>query len=152
MVWWCGGVVVWWCGFFITDNNTTLGLHWVNLGCGNNAKFSGHYVCPRTETVRAHALRSHQFILTVTILTISFPNFCFMLFCWYAEIISKLCLLLKIKLNFCEKFTKPWSPAFFSIAILLYPVCPNSFQSAANFFCHGNRLVYLITIISQPFR
>ena len=26
----------------------------------NNAKFSGHYVCPRTETVRAHALRSHQ--------------------------------------------------------------------------------------------
>ena len=27
----------------------------------NNAKFSGHYVYPRTETVRAHALRSHQF-------------------------------------------------------------------------------------------
>ena len=26
----CGGVVV-----FITDNNTTLGLHWVTLGCGN---------------------------------------------------------------------------------------------------------------------
>ena len=26
----------------------------------NNAKFSGHYVYPRTETVRAHALRSHQ--------------------------------------------------------------------------------------------
>ena len=26
----------------------------------NNAKFSGHYVCPRTETVREHALRSHQ--------------------------------------------------------------------------------------------
>ena len=29
----------------------------------NNAKFSGHYVCPRTETVREHALRSHQFII-----------------------------------------------------------------------------------------
>ena len=28
----------------------------------NNAKFSGHYVYPRTETVRAHALRSHQHI------------------------------------------------------------------------------------------
>ena len=26
----------------------------------NNAKFSGHYVYPRTETVCAHALRSHQ--------------------------------------------------------------------------------------------
>ena len=26
----------------------------------NNAKFSGHYVCPRKETVRAHALHSHQ--------------------------------------------------------------------------------------------
>ena len=26
----------------------------------NNAKFSGHYVCPRTETVREHALRLHQ--------------------------------------------------------------------------------------------
>ena len=26
----------------------------------NNAKFSGHYVYPRTESVRAHALRSHQ--------------------------------------------------------------------------------------------
>ena len=30
----------------------------------NNAKFSGHYVYPRTETVRAHALRSHQNIKT----------------------------------------------------------------------------------------
>ena len=29
----------------------------------NNAKFSGHYVYPRTETVRAHALRSHQLII-----------------------------------------------------------------------------------------
>ena len=29
----------------------------------NNAKFSGHYVYPRTETVRAHALRSHQYTL-----------------------------------------------------------------------------------------
>ena len=28
----------------------------------NNAKFSGHYVYPRTETVRAHALGSHQHI------------------------------------------------------------------------------------------
>ena len=28
----------------------------------NNAKFSGHYVCPRMETVREHALRSHQFV------------------------------------------------------------------------------------------
>ena len=27
----------------------------------NNAKFNGHYVCPRTETVREHALRSHQY-------------------------------------------------------------------------------------------
>ena len=26
----------------------------------NNAKFCGHFVCPRTETVREHALRSHQ--------------------------------------------------------------------------------------------
>ena len=26
----------------------------------NNAKFSGHYVCPRTHKVRLHALRSHQ--------------------------------------------------------------------------------------------
>jgi hypothetical protein len=37
--WWCGGVVVvvvwWWCGFF-TDYNTTLGLCWVALGCGNS--------------------------------------------------------------------------------------------------------------------
>ena len=28
----------------------------------NNAKFSGHYVYPRTETVGAHALRSHQLV------------------------------------------------------------------------------------------
>ena len=28
----------------------------------NNAKFSGHYVCPRMQNVRAHALRSHQFM------------------------------------------------------------------------------------------
>ena len=27
----------------------------------NNAKFSGHYVYPRMETVRPHALRSHQY-------------------------------------------------------------------------------------------
>ena len=27
----------------------------------NNAKFSGHYVCPRTHNVRAHAISSHQF-------------------------------------------------------------------------------------------
>ena len=27
----------------------------------NNAKFSGHYVRPRTHNVRSHALRSHQF-------------------------------------------------------------------------------------------
>ena len=27
----------------------------------NNAKFSGHYVCPRTETVREHALPSHEY-------------------------------------------------------------------------------------------
>ena len=26
----------------------------------NNAKFSGHYVQPRTHNVRVHALRSHQ--------------------------------------------------------------------------------------------
>ena len=26
----------------------------------NNAKFSGHYVCPRTHNVRAHSLCSHQ--------------------------------------------------------------------------------------------
>ena len=26
----------------------------------NNAKFSGHYVRPRTHNVRAHELRSHQ--------------------------------------------------------------------------------------------
>ena len=25
-----------------------------------NAKFSGHYVCPRTQNVRAHALHLHQ--------------------------------------------------------------------------------------------
>ena len=31
----------------------------------NNAKFSGHYVCPRTDTVREHALRSHQFRASV---------------------------------------------------------------------------------------
>jgi len=30
----------------------------------NNAKFSGHYVYPRTETVRAHALRSHQLTIS----------------------------------------------------------------------------------------
>ena len=42
-VWWCGGVVVvvWWCGGgggggFFTDYNTTLRLHQVTLGCGNN--------------------------------------------------------------------------------------------------------------------
>ena len=28
----------------------------------NNAKFSGHYVCPHTETMREHALRSHQLV------------------------------------------------------------------------------------------
>ena len=28
----------------------------------NNAKFSGHYVYPLTETVRAHALSSHQYL------------------------------------------------------------------------------------------
>ena len=27
----------------------------------NHAEFSGHYVCPRTENVRAHALCLHQF-------------------------------------------------------------------------------------------
>ena len=27
----------------------------------NNAKFSGHYVCPCTETVRTHALHSHHY-------------------------------------------------------------------------------------------
>ena len=27
----------------------------------NNAKFSSHYVRPRTHNVRVHALRSHQF-------------------------------------------------------------------------------------------
>ena len=27
----------------------------------NNAKFSGHYVCPRMHNIRAHALRLHQF-------------------------------------------------------------------------------------------
>ena len=34
----------------------------------NNAKFSGHYVCPRTHYVRAHTLRSHQYykVLNVT--------------------------------------------------------------------------------------
>ena len=26
----------------------------------NNAKFIGHYVCPRTHNMRAHALRSHH--------------------------------------------------------------------------------------------
>ena len=37
----------------------------------NNAKFSGHYVYPRTETVCAHILRSHQFekLESLTILT-----------------------------------------------------------------------------------
>ena len=29
----------------------------------NNAKFSGHYICPRTQNVCAHALRSHQFLV-----------------------------------------------------------------------------------------
>ena len=33
----------------------------------NNAKFSGHYFYPRTETVRAHALRSHQQVRRNTI-------------------------------------------------------------------------------------
>ena len=32
----------------------------------NNAKFSGHYVCPRTETVREHALRSHQYLKNIS--------------------------------------------------------------------------------------
>ena len=36
---------------------TCVSTHYVRT---NNAKFSGHYVCPCTETVRAHALRSHQ--------------------------------------------------------------------------------------------
>ena len=30
----------------------------------NNAKFSGHYVCPRTHNVAPHALRSHQYCTT----------------------------------------------------------------------------------------
>ena len=29
-------MVVVWCGGFNSDNNTTLGLCWVALGCGNN--------------------------------------------------------------------------------------------------------------------
>ena len=33
----------------------------------NNAKFSGHYVRPRTHNVRAHTLRSHQFLIIVSI-------------------------------------------------------------------------------------
>ena len=33
-------------------------IHYVRT---NNAKFNGHYICPRTQNVRAHALRSHQF-------------------------------------------------------------------------------------------
>ena len=37
-----------------------LGEKYVEGKKKKNAKFSGHYVYPRTETVRAHALRSHQ--------------------------------------------------------------------------------------------
>ena len=37
-----------------------LGEKYVEGKKKNNAKFSGHYVCPRMETVREHALRSHQ--------------------------------------------------------------------------------------------
>ena len=40
----------------------------------NNAKFSGHYVYPRTETVRAHALRSHQFEFKHAILNMRARN------------------------------------------------------------------------------
>ena len=36
----------------------------------NNAKFSGHYVCPRTETVREHALRSHQYRRVIIITSV----------------------------------------------------------------------------------
>jgi hypothetical protein len=38
VVWWW-----WWCGGFFTDYNTTLGLCWVALGCGNRAVLG----CPR---------------------------------------------------------------------------------------------------------
>ena len=31
----------------------------------NNAKFSGHYVCPHTHNVRAHAVHLHQLIKTI---------------------------------------------------------------------------------------
>ena len=47
-----GGVVVvvvwWWCGGFFPDNNTTLGLCWVALGCGNcrfRTDNRNHYYC-----------------------------------------------------------------------------------------------------------
>ena len=39
----CGVVVWWWCGgggvVFITDNNSTEGLHWGYLVCGNSDKY-----------------------------------------------------------------------------------------------------------------
>ena len=44
----------------------------------NNAKFSGHYVIPHTHNVRAHALCSHQLLLTMKNLVI-FP-LCFLMF------------------------------------------------------------------------
>ena len=40
----------------------------------NNAKFSGHYVYPRTETVRANALRSHQFCMLISEATVKTSN------------------------------------------------------------------------------
>ena len=41
----------------------------------NNAKFSGHYVCPRTHNVRAQALCSHQKKLIALLSLTLFLNF-----------------------------------------------------------------------------
>ena len=47
---------------YIYPRTETVCAHALRSHQKNNAKFSGHYVYPRTETVRAHALRSHQYI------------------------------------------------------------------------------------------
>ena len=55
----------------------------------NTAKFSGHYVRPHTQNVRAHALRSHQlkpyfccFNVLVRVNLIYTPNFTFLSAIW----------------------------------------------------------------------
>ena len=70
----------------------------------NNAKFSGHYVCPRTETVREHSLRSHQYSDSGPIALASVvPGCVFVLLCVSNAVCLSFCVFLMLCLS-CAVF------------------------------------------------